>query len=333
MHQVSFKLLFSFYLIIPLCLCAYILDITVLNGSIKSYLPPFPHYIFLFHLLFGAPHILASSVILFANREYYQFYKRRVFYVSLLIVLFLLLSAVILPYEVAFFIVITTSITHVIKQQLGIGNIICRLRGALYHYWAWTGISAGVLLYNAMFLRNAFSENQLQILHFFMLALVIIYAVLTLANQTRLDSKSAKLFLWCNFSLVGVPLFLYSKDYFFLSILAPRVIHDITAFAVYMVHDRNKHGLTPQNPLFRMAKKMHLNVYLVTPLIGIGIAYLLQHQLDPAIARVAGLFIESDQFPQIAIGVVTFFNLLHYYTETFTWGAKSPYRRFLSFAR
>ncbi len=83
---VSFKVLLGLYAIIPLCLFLYWLDSSFWDGYLKENLPANPRHFFLFQLLFGTPHILASTLILTSNRDYFTLYKSKVVLMTLLII-------------------------------------------------------------------------------------------------------------------------------------------------------------------------------------------------------------------------------------------------------
>ena len=55
----------------------------------------------------------------------------------------------------------------------------------------------------------------------------------------------------------------YAEGYLFLAILGPRLVHDVTAFTFYIVHDMNRHGADPRNHLYRLASKLGLGVFWV----------------------------------------------------------------------
>lgn len=330
-QPVSLTWLLGLYVIIPLCVLIQLLDTGVWGGILQQTLPADPNQVFIYSFLFGTPHILASSLILVSNREYRRFYHKNLLIASALIIGFLTLGALFLSYKFLFIIIATISIAHVIKQQVGIGNISCRLSGVTYQLWVWSGIAAGAILFNAIFIRSLFTPPELQGMETALWLLLIGFAALTLVQQQKIKRKEGTRFLWANFCLVAVPAYLYFQNYYFLAVLAPRIVHDLTAFTVYVVHDHNRHHAKPQNSLFHLAKKFHLPVVLITPVIAIMIAYFLQYRLDGLVSQVASNLFETSIPISIALGLVSFCNLLHYYTETFTWGSGSPYRQYVPF--
>src|SRR5271170_7143645 len=79
---ISPRLLLGIYLIIPACVLAYFVDIFFFGGSLKAILPRSPEQYFLISIFLGAPHIIASNVILVTNRDYWGLYKKRVLLVA-----------------------------------------------------------------------------------------------------------------------------------------------------------------------------------------------------------------------------------------------------------
>src|SRR6516162_8648357 len=67
---ISARFLLGIYLIVPLCLLAMVLDRLCWGGSLFHALPTSPESFFFFQLVFGTPHIIASSIILAANADY-----------------------------------------------------------------------------------------------------------------------------------------------------------------------------------------------------------------------------------------------------------------------
>ena len=62
-------------------------------------------------------------------------------------------------------------------------------------------------------------------------------------------------------------------------------------------------------------------------------AYCLLYQLDHSLQWVALELFGSDKPIKIALGLITFLNIFHYYTETFAWGKDSPYRQHVGFSQ
>lgn len=327
-HTVSFRTLLWFYAVIPLCLLAFLLDYCVLDYALRDNLPSFPQDHIILNSVFGLPHILASSAILLSCPDYYQHYKNRLWIASILIMAALVFSATTLSYAAMFFIIAGISAAHLLRQQFGIGNILCHMSGPWYTIWCWSSIVTAILVYNCMFQHSVFSQSQMALLEASIVLLLSLHVSLTLywhQKIKQLDIK-ARLFLWGNCLMICIAAGLYFADYYFFAALAPRVIHDITAFYIYVTHDKNRLIHT------RPTAARHVQWVMAWPLVFIVAAYLLLYQLDHSLQWIALNLFNSDTPIKIALGLITFLNLFHYYTETFTWGKTSPYRQHLSFS-
>src|SRR5438045_3676081 len=129
--------LLAIYLVIPLCALAFAIDREALGGAMRDALPHNPDRLFIYGLLFGWPHIVASNVILVSNPEYRRTFARRTLIASLVIILFFGIGNFVLPYIALSVVAATATIIHVLKQQIGIGAGAARLKGWIYPTWGW----------------------------------------------------------------------------------------------------------------------------------------------------------------------------------------------------
>lgn len=316
--------LLAIYAVIPLCWLAYVLDRGALGGALREALPRDPAHLFVYGLVFGWPHIVASNVILLSNAEYRRAFGRRVLAASLVIVAFFGAGSIGMPSIVLSVVVATTTVVHVLKQQFGIGAV--RLRGWLYPAWGWTGIASGVALYNALYLGDD-PTGYKAMLDAASVALALAMLLLAAACHRGLPSALGRAFLWSNTALVLAPVAFHRAGYDFFALVIPRVIHDCTAFTFYVVHDYNKHHARPSNALYRAAARLPGGVYWLSPAFAIALAFVIERYGDRAFhVLTAGAF--TGSFPQaISLGLLTYLGMLHYYTESFTWKSDSPYRQ------
>src|SRR5664279_1445007 len=84
---ISFRLLLGLYAIIPLCLLLQLFDGWFWNGVLQQNLPSSPKQFLLFQVLFGTPHIVASSILLASNAEYLKMYKLKIMFMTVAIVM------------------------------------------------------------------------------------------------------------------------------------------------------------------------------------------------------------------------------------------------------
>jgi len=319
--------LLAIYAVIPLCALAYALDRGVLDGALRDTLPRRPEHLFVYGLLFGWPHIVASNVILVSNAEYRRAFRWRVLAASLVIAVFLGAGGVLLPSAVLSAVMATATVIHVLKQQIGIGA--GRARGWPEHAWGWTGISAGVALYNALYLEEGLVDYE-AVLEAASLALACAMLALTLLCHRRVPNGLGRAFLWSNTALVLAPVAFHRAGYDVFAIAIPRIIHDCTAFTFYVAHDHNKHREAPSNALYRAAALLPGGSYWLSPALAIGLAFAIEHYGDAAANVLAGGAL-AGRFPQaVSLGLLVYLGLLHYFTESFTWKTGSPYRRYVS---
>ena len=324
---ISARFLLGIYAILPLCLLVMFLDQLFWGGTLFHALPRSPQRYFFFQLLFGTPHIIASSVLLATNSDYLRAYRVRLVLLTLIILVFFGVGSLFIPYWVFLVLVGVLTILHVLKQQVGIGKGLCRLSGRLYDAWGWTLMVLGSILFYPLYSGNEFSPAVADLIHGVLWALSALTVVLTFACHRRIASGMGRLYLWANALMVLQSALFYARGYSFLAILGPRLVHDMTAFTFYVVHDVNRHGAKPQNLLYRLASKLGLGIYWVCPAVAVLLTYLLVRFADP-VAQFLVTPVLGYSLPYGASFLLAgYLGLLHYYTEAFTWRQGSPYRR------
>ncbi len=326
--SISLRGLLLLYLVIPLALGAVAVDQLVLGRSLRTGLPREPSHYLLFELVFGWPHIVASTIILATNGEYLTAYRRKLLVASMVIIAFFTVGYFALPYTVLFFVAATATIVHVLKQQIGVGRGAARTDSRMYSAWGWAAIGTGVVLYNALFLQAL--DPYRSILVPIAAVLAAITVGLAVRVQRDVASSLGRRFLWANTALVVTSFLLYAAGYGLLAIAVPRIVHDTTAFAFYVVHDANKHGNGPRNRFHRLAAGVPGGVLWVTPALAILVAYLLSEHGDALVHQLSGGVL-ADAVPKpVSLGVLGYLGMMHYYYESFTWKSGSPYRQHIS---
>jgi hypothetical protein len=219
----------------------------------------------------------------------------------------------------------TATMIHVVKQQVGIGAGAARHKSRLYSIWGWVGIAVAVLVYNAIYLEDDLVgyERWLDRGAAIGSGLVLVLAVIV---NLRITTRIGRAFLWSNTAMMVVPTVLHLTGYDIFALACPRIIHDCTAFAFYIVHDHNKHGAAKAGPVFRLAAKLPGGMYWMSPAIAVGLAFLLEHHGDRVFAVITGNAFDSVLPQAISLGLLGFLAMLHYYMEAITWKTGSPYR-------
>lgn len=326
--SLSLRGLLLLYLVIPLALGAVVVDQLVLDGSLRATLPREPSHYLLFELVFGWPHIVASTIVLATNGEYVSAYRRKLLVASTVIIAFFTVGYFALPYTLLFFIAATATIVHVLKQQIGIGRGAARTGSRLYTVWGWAAIGTGVVLYNALFLKALDPYRPVLVPVAALLAAVTVGLAVRLHRD--ITSALGRRFLWANTALVVTSMLLYSAGYGLLAIAVPRIIHDTTAFAFYVLHDANKHGSGARNRLHRLAARVPGGTFWVTPALAILAAYLLSGHGDALVHQLSGGVLADTVPKPVSLGVLGYLGMMHYYYESFTWKNGSPYRKHIS---
>jgi hypothetical protein len=126
--------------------------------------------------------------------------------------------------------------------------------------------------------------------------------------------------------------YVYSQQYYFLAILMPRLVHDITAYSFYVSHDVNRHGEQPGNGLFRWTTRFHIPAALVLPALSFLLTYLLQVYGDGLVNLLLQTLFATQVYKAVTLGLIGYLALMHYYTEAFVWSAGSPLRRYIRFS-
>ena len=330
---VSFNLILKLYLIIPLCFLVYLADGYFWGHYLQSSLPSSPTHFLLFQILFGTPHIVASAILLSSNKEYLQFYKLKLISMTTIIIVVFGIGSLYIPNKILYIATACWTVYHVFKQQHGIAKGVCRLPAWAFYWLLWLSVSAGITIYIGVFLKNSLDIYQVEWVKLIAGVLTIGLILSSILCQRYVKTGFGKTFLWSNTLLIVSSFYFYTQQYYFLAILVPRLIHDATAYVFYVTHDYNKHHQKPQNSIYKFAKKCHLHIFILLPLLSFTLTYLLQAYGDEMVNTISKTFFDTEFRKAITLGVIGYLSLMHYYTESFTWQADSPLRRYIRFTK
>jgi hypothetical protein len=330
---VSFKLLLGLYAIIPLCLLLQLLDAWFWHGYLQQNLPSSPKQFLLFQVIFGTPHIVASSILLASNTEYLKLYKFKIILMTAAIITVFGIGSLFIPYKVLYVTVAAWTVYHVLKQQLGVGRSLYHVPNWAFYLLLWLSVTAGLFVYIGIFLKNSLDAQQLDWIKLIAGSLSAGLVCSALLCERYITTSSARYFLWSNVFLVLSSFYLFVQQYYFFAILVPRLVHDATAYIFYVVHDYNKHNRQPQNFIYRWAARCHLPIFVVLPLFSFALAFVLQSYGDHAFNALTDFLFGVEINKAITLGLLGYLALMHYYTEAFTWKQGSPYRRFIAFSK
>lgn len=330
---VSFRLLLGLYAIIPVCLLLQSFDGWYWQGFLRNNLPSTPTHFILFQILFGTPHIVASAIVLVSNTEYLKFYQRNIILMTAALAIVFGVGSLFIPYRVFYVLVAAWTVYHVLKQQHGVARGICRLPPWAFYLLLWLSVAAGLFIYIGIFLKNSLDVQQAEWIKHIAAGLCVALVFSAVFCQHYVSTVFGKWFFWSNIFLVLSSFYLYVQQYYFLAILAPRLVHDATAYIFYVTHDYNRHHQHPQNFIYRCAARCHVHIFIVLPVCSFMLAFALQAYGDGIVNAVSEFFFGVQIRKAVTLGLLGYLALMHYYTEAFTWKQGSPYRKFIAFAK
>lgn len=330
---VSFRLLLGLYSIIPLCLLLQLIDSNFFGNYLQQALPASSRHFIFYQIIFGTPHIVASSILMTSNVEYLKFYWVKITVMTLALAVFFGIGSQVISYRVLYVLVACWTVLHVLKQQHGIARGVCGISSLQFNLQLWLSVAAGILIYIGIFSRNSLNPEHAEMITYVAGGLCVFLAGSTVVIVRTVKTVFGKVFLWANSLLVLSSYYLFISEYYFLAILVPRLVHDTTAFIFYVTHDYNRHYGHPRNFIYRTAKKLKINIFIVLPLISFALAFGLRQYGDYYFDLITEFLFGTDFRKAISFVFLGYLALMHYYTESFTWKGDSPYRRYIAFSR
>lgn len=331
---VSFRFLLGLYLVIPVCLILQLVDQYFLDYTIRDALPSSPGHFLLFQLLFGTPHIIASSLLLLTHPDYLKVFQKRLLFMSVFIATFFGVGSLFIPYKALYIITACWTVYHVLKQQHGIAKAVCRLPALAFNLQVAISVAGGCLIYLGVFLHNSLSPEQAELILTISMLMSIALFFSSLWCMRFINNAQGFWFLWANTLLVVVSYYFLSQQYFFMAILIPRLVHDISAYSFYVSHDYNRHNsVIDTHCLYSFVKKLRIPVVVVLPVLSFLLTYLLQAYGDDFINLIMRTLFATEIYKAITLGLFGYLALMHYYSEAFIWSAGSPVRQYIFFKK
>ncbi len=328
---ISYRFLLGVYLAVPLCILLQAVD--ALGGTQALRIEPLsegdPSLWALVGM--GLPHILASSVLLGTNGEYLRAFRGRVVLTVVAIGAFFLVASR-LPYEVGFAVLGVLTVAHVFHQQMGIGKALCRCPPRRYAAWTTTSVGVGALLYERVYLGASLPSGGRTALEALLVAASLLFLGLSVTCHRGIPTRRGRWYLWANVSMVLAGVHLFFTGWWFLALLGPRIVHDLTAFGFYVVHDHNRHAEAPRNLLYRATQRLRLGTLWVPPAVGLLLTFALHRFGEPALRGLSLLVSGTTPSQPLSLYAVVSLMLMHYSTEAVTWKKTSPYRTFVRVA-
>lgn len=326
---IPFNLLLGYYLIVPLCFGVMLIDQVVLDGAWHQIIPHSPYAFFWYAIFFNLPHIVCSSVMLL-NKEYISHYRLPLGLIvagALLVTLggAALFKAFQVPplegYVVSIGVFAAVTLYHVFMQQLGINKLFARSGSLAFNVIAWSNILPGTAAYLLMFMyampaaMNAYPALHQGAILAGVICLTLatpFYVVCWLKSQT----KAGRMYLIANAALSLASLYAIYHEYWIFALVMPRIVHDLTAFTVYINHDHNRYleKREQSHPIYSPLYKFGVPAFVLTPLIAIAIALPI-----------------TKGYVNVGWAAFYVLALIHYATESMVWKNGTPHRRYLAF--
>jgi len=298
------------YWITPITWLIILVDASFFKSILKQNLPVNPSSIFLFSLFFNSPHIIGSTLNFF-DAEYYSYYKKRLLISIALIITLASSLPILIGEELAFALYLLFTVVHFAGQKFGLCIMLTNTKGLSFQFWKFSGLAIDAIIFIDIVLGLSAKFEAPRLIKYGTLGLFIPFTAATLYYSLRSKDKIGTKAVWQNYGLVASTWFFYAIGYPFFVIFGPVVIHDITAFMFYTVHDQNRNSIQMHNILYKPLVQLGLPVLLCCPLIALSLASILTVKYDQS----------------WVIMTLVFLNILHYYTESFAWKKGSPQRR------
>ena len=213
---------------------------------------------------------------------------------------------------------------HNLQQQYGISLMLMQEKPTLLHHlWKWITIIPASLLFVGMLLFHEINQWNDAWPRFVLVAAInwipggiVAFLIITRYLKKPGYSKIGLAYFCANALMLLVSFGLVLKGYVLIAMLMPRVIHDLTAYWIYMVHDENRNADTLRNPVYALPAK-----------IGIGPAWL----CVPLSFVLAYLMLEIAEGFHLFNFLIIVLNFLHYYIEGYIWKRGTPHRSYVPF--
>jgi hypothetical protein len=318
--HVNNAVLLMLYLVIPATILVVVADLLFFGGSIKSALPDRPDLWAFWTVIFNLPHIIAS-IITFADKEYATYYKKQLIIGSALCLFLAAGIPFIFGNMAAFVVMASYTMYHVMMQQYGIGLMMLWLKpDSGYHYWRISSIIGASLLFLLVYSREHIPSDIIT----FIKAIITVSIVFSwwftfgLYGKAKEKDSAQGIAFWYfvgNSCMMTVCYLFFLSGYHAFVIVIPRVIHDITAYIIYTVHDHNRNRDKPNNIIYAPFIAAGIPALLLCAPISIGIGYVLMRY-------------HSQGFITTLVFFLIFF---HYYIEGHVWRKGTPHRRHVGF--
>ncbi len=327
---VDARILLALYLVVPISLLFVLYDMFILDGFIgKHYLPKLPDNWAYWGVFFGLPHIVGSFITI-VDKEYIRHYNLKLIIPLIVIIATAYVVPKIFGPLVLLVIIGCWTSYHVLQQQFGIALGLLRKSPCIYTLiWRWFSIIAITSVWGeivAHFILDRFFIFGIPLAEISkyggLLSLTIAtfaaFKINSLVHQKGKPAPVALWFFWGNVVMMLVVYFCTFTKYTVFGVLIPRVLHDITAFIVYGVHDQNRNKNEYKNIIFRLFSVTRIPPMILGPILCVAISYVYSDWTHGNPMSYAVLYYT--------------YGFYHYYVEGFLWKRDSLLRQQVRFA-
>jgi hypothetical protein len=306
-------LLLPLPLVFALCVLGYVF-----------FLPHYqiPEQIPYWMVFFGLPHILASFQTVF-DREYLSYYKKQILPVLAICLLpFVAYKLGVSPKSI-FITYFILTVYHIVSQQHGIALATANLRNnPIAKICKWLIVAMGIVAYLKSYFAADLNNSEtfallLALTEFLSTPLL---TAMTLAAgyllwQRRAEPMAAIMLAVYLLPFILALIIILKTAYVLIGLMIARILHDVTAFVIYIKHDTNRNRKVRKNLLYRLFS--FLPVWLLVPALAIA-----------ASAGIGQLARHVEFFMWLVIGI----SIAHYYIECFIWRSGTPHRRYFAWS-
>lgn len=307
---ISFKKLLLLYSVIPISALLIFIDQVFFFGSLQRNLPQSPEYLIWFTIFFVQPHVIASSMQ-FLDTNYLKSYRKKLLIALPIIIAGSYLVPKLIGMNVFMVLFGAYTVYHAIGQQFGITRMQLKKVDRNYHLWKWTGIFIASLIYTAIYPPQLEKIDLVPIL--LSIGGLMFVPWMNFAGKLIQDTRNEE---GVNAIIANQTMILFSlvamfSGYPFFAVLAPRIIHDLTAYSFYITHDYNRNKMESKNWIFKITNKLKIPIFIATPLISVIIAFPITYY---------------QEVSSIALYFVICTSIVHYYTEQLVWRKDTLHR-------
>ncbi len=288
-----------------------IVDTYLFNGALSRILPRHPETLLWYTLLFNVPHFFASFFT-FADKEYLAQYKGKLQH-GIPFIIFLTVTLPLLNLNLAVLYLVIYTMYHNVTQQVGIASIVMKYGGWQVTCWRYLNITLALFIYTLIY-PSQFSSTIHTHAFEVLIPLLCLSFALTYFIARKSQTRDGVFYAWGTAMITGVGTLAYTAGYPFIAATLLRVIHDITAFVFYIMHDINRNSIVMHNFIYRLLLPH-------TALFATGI---------PALAIML-TYLAQGGGTSMTIQIFFFVAVTHYYIEGFMWKNGSPHRSQLTF--